>query len=59
VRLVQFDVREDPLPRRIGEAVVPGVDPEMGGPRRLLLDDAPEARFDEVVELVVEGPRGR
>ena len=54
VRLVELDVREDALPRRIGQAIVPGVDPEVCGPRRLLLDDTPEARLDEVVEAVVK-----
>jgi hypothetical protein len=57
VGLVVFDVPEDPLPRGIREAIVPGVDPQVRRPGRLLLDDAPEARLDEVVEAVVERPR--
>ena len=48
------DVAEHALAGRVGQAVVPGVDAEIRRPLGLLLDDAPEASLDEVVQLVVE-----
>ena len=60
---IRLDLAEVALPRRIGETVVPGVDAEVRGVRRLVLDHPPEARLDEVVQPVVEraraGGRGR
>ena len=59
VGLLGGELVEDRVARAVAEAVVLGVDAEIGPDDRVVADDPPEARLDEVVEAVVERARVR